>query len=478
MKTQTVPPTGIAQRFEVNETFFSTTNLKGQITAGNEVFSRTSAYPLEELIGSPHNLIRHPDMPRCVFDLLWKEALQKRPFSGYVKNQAKNGNHYWVFALIEPIGGELLSVRIKPTSKLLSQVEKIYAELLTIENEAIANGTKPANAIALSTSRLNHATSQLGFKTYAHFSHYCLNQEIKERDKLIANQSLRIIPGLSENQNQSSLSDSYRNALLAYKKLQSVFVNLDDVLSMADEIKRESLAVREIATHFRHYALNANIAATPLGHKGATIGTITQFLHAHSEGFSNNSSTLIEHINGTTEAVTSIVSRLASARIQLEMLITFIVELANKGSQAQEKEANDILLKSFSSTLTQAAATFQELEKWLTPLKRKKDELLRSIVSFNVAQITGLMECSRIPEATELASMFADFRTRIESAKRELTNSNDIIKKLDRLAETTPSQIRQVIENLQISKHQGKQITPNKSPLRSRLKQPLSTTVI
>lgn len=449
MKSQLIPPTGTEQRFEINETFFSVTNLKGQIIAGNEVFSRTSDYTSTELIGSPHNLIRHPDMPRCVFDLLWKETHQNRPFSGYVKNHSKNGNHYWVLALIEPTGDHVLSVRIKPSSKILHQVERIYETLLAIEEGAIANGQNTKHAIELSTSKLAEETSTLGFQSYADFSHYCLNQEINSRDQLISDQRLALFPQIVDTREHPTLSKTYDSALAAYNRLQAVFSDLGKFLSMSDEIKRESLAIQKIAIHFRHYSLNANIACNPLGHKGATIGTITKFLHSHSEEFSQNASILIEQINGTIKSVTKISSRLTSARIQLEMQISFIIELLNNKTDEQTNESIKILQRSFMSTLQQTIETFQELESWLAPLKRKKDELHRSIVSFNVAQITGVMECSRIPEATNLAAMFTDLRSRIELAKKEISSSDEIIKSLERLTQSTPPQIVQAISDLQ-----------------------------
>jgi aerotaxis receptor len=121
--------------FGAGEIFFSTTDRKGIIRSGNRVFSRVSGYGREELIGSPHNIIRHPDMPRIVFKMVWEEIEAGRPVAGYVKNLAKDGSYYWVLATIVPCEGGYLSVRIKPTTAYFEAVQPIYQDLLALEQE-------------------------------------------------------------------------------------------------------------------------------------------------------------------------------------------------------------------------------------------------------------------------------------------------------------------------------------------------------
>ena len=108
-----VQPCDRESPFEIDELFFSTTDRKGVITFGNDVFVRVSGHPRERLIGAPHNVIRHPDMPRAVFRLLWDYVLAGRSVVAYVKNMAADGAYYWVLALVTPIRGGFLSVRLK-----------------------------------------------------------------------------------------------------------------------------------------------------------------------------------------------------------------------------------------------------------------------------------------------------------------------------------------------------------------------------
>jgi hypothetical protein len=161
--------------FSIGEVFFSRTNDKGHILFGNCVFQRISHYSWPELSRKPHNIIRHPDMPRAVFWLLWDTIEKGHPVGAYVKNMAKDGRYYWVFAIVTPIEGGYLSVRIKPTTQLLAVVEAEYAALLEAEKR---DRLKPAESAQLLLKRL----SALGFRDYAAFMAAALDQEITARD--------------------------------------------------------------------------------------------------------------------------------------------------------------------------------------------------------------------------------------------------------------------------------------------------------
>lgn len=120
----------------------SKTDLKGLITYGNRIFIGISGYSEEELLGAPHNILRHPDMPRAVFKLLWDTIQAKREINAYVKNLAKDGSFYWVFANITPSfdrRGEVIgyySVRRKPRAEAVKAVSALYQAMLDTERQA------------------------------------------------------------------------------------------------------------------------------------------------------------------------------------------------------------------------------------------------------------------------------------------------------------------------------------------------------
>ena len=94
--------TGQERHFDVNDVIVSKTDLKGKITYANRTFMELAGYSERELLGAPHNLIRHPEMPRCVFKLLWDTIATGKEIFAYVVNKSRNGDHYWVFAHVTP----------------------------------------------------------------------------------------------------------------------------------------------------------------------------------------------------------------------------------------------------------------------------------------------------------------------------------------------------------------------------------------
>lgn len=147
-----------------DEFIVSKTDPKGVITYGNRVFIEISGYSEEELLGSPHNILRHPDMPRAVFKLLWDTIQARREVNAYVKNLAKDGSFYWVFANITPSydsHGNLTgfcSVRRKPRPEAIQAISALYRAMLDAERKA-GDGQEGMKA---SMAILNQALEQKG----------------------------------------------------------------------------------------------------------------------------------------------------------------------------------------------------------------------------------------------------------------------------------------------------------------------------
>jgi PAS domain S-box-containing protein len=147
-----ITPSGRESFFPAAELIVSKTDLKGRLTYANGLFCRIAGYREAELIGQPHSIIRHPDMPRCVFRLLWQTIEDRREIFAFVKNMARNGDHYWVFAHVTPSfnqRGEMVgyhSNRRVPDRTMLEQtIMPLYADLLKAER-AHGNGKQAVEA--------------------------------------------------------------------------------------------------------------------------------------------------------------------------------------------------------------------------------------------------------------------------------------------------------------------------------------------
>ncbi len=126
-----LPITNVHYALTETDSIVTKTDLKGLITYVNEDFIRISGYSREELLGAPHNIIRHPDMPTAAFEDLWQSIKSGRPWTGLVKNRCKNGDFYWVLANVTPyyendmlIG--YMSVRSKPSAAQIAEATVAY----------------------------------------------------------------------------------------------------------------------------------------------------------------------------------------------------------------------------------------------------------------------------------------------------------------------------------------------------------------
>lgn len=147
------------RQFPENEIIVSKTDLKGKILYGNRIFIELSGYTEKELLGKPHNIVRHPDMPKVIFKFLWDSVKNGKEIIAYVKNLSKDGSFYWVKAFVTPsfnAKGEIVgyhSIRLKPTEAAKESVSALYKELLEVEQR---------EGIEKSQERLEQVLAQKG----------------------------------------------------------------------------------------------------------------------------------------------------------------------------------------------------------------------------------------------------------------------------------------------------------------------------
>lgn len=136
---RSVTPTGVERHMGEDDIIVSKTDRTGRLLYCNSFFMEISGFTEEELLGSPHSIIRHPDMPRAVFKLLWETISQGKDLFAYVVNLSKNGDHYWVFAHVSPSYDEsnniigYHSMRRKAYPSALERIRPVYEELVRIE---------------------------------------------------------------------------------------------------------------------------------------------------------------------------------------------------------------------------------------------------------------------------------------------------------------------------------------------------------
>jgi len=141
----------------------SQSDLKGFIIYANPIFYKIAGYTYGKLIGENHNIIRHPEMPKAVFKLLWEQLENKQEVYCFIKNRAKNNRYYWVFAYIRPSLNKdgtirnYISTRRAISNKAKAIIEPLYQNLLEVEK---SNGVKASEEIFKKFMRQNRYQNQ------------------------------------------------------------------------------------------------------------------------------------------------------------------------------------------------------------------------------------------------------------------------------------------------------------------------------
>jgi aerotaxis receptor len=290
MPTEHKPDLDAEAPFRVEDLFFSRTDPRGVILAGNDVFREVSEYDWPELVGAPHKLIRHADMPKAVFHLLWQTIQAGRPIGAYVKNRAKSGRYYWVFAVVSPDADGFLSVRFKPTSPLLQDVAGLYAE---IRRQEVEERLDPA----ASAARLLERLREVGYETYEAFMAHALAAEVQARDAAI---------GSGED-----------GALATYAAMSAATY----------KAKGEAERVKAALEQVRSIPFNLRIQASRMGALAGPIGVIASNHGALSEQILTGVNAVVRTLDEVAGRVIEGQFIAASARLQSDMVERFRAEL-------------------------------------------------------------------------------------------------------------------------------------------------------
>ena len=346
--------------FAVEDIFFSRTNEKGHILFGNTVFQRISQYSWEELYRKPHSIIRHPDMPRAVFWLLWDTIEKGEPVGAYVKNMAKDGRYYWVFAIVTPIEGGYLSVRLKPTGPFLPLIAQEYAALAALEK---AHRLKPAESAKKLLARL----AELGFRDYQSFMAAALSAEIKARNDQL---------GRSEDRTAGYFDGLAREAATLLEH-----------------------AVGIVAGHAnnRTVPFNLRVHAAQLGQAGAAIGVIAMNYDTLATTINTMVVSFIDAAEQLFAAVNKGLFLVNTAKIQKEASDQFQAET----SAIAKAIPGEIALLEKQRRSYEAKAT-EGLRTILSEALRFKDvcaDLKRASAALETTRILGKVESARLQSA-------------------------------------------------------------------------------
>lgn len=402
-------------KFDLNELFFSITDHKSTILSGNEVFIRISGYNKEEVIGHYHNIVRHPDMSRIFFKVIWETIQDSKPIAGYVKNRTKTGEYYWVFAALFPLNDRYVSIRIKPTSKFFTIAQEMYPQFLDAEKQGGMEESAKLVPVVL---------HQLGYEDYNHFMSDALLQELKERKKLLSSDNRFT----DNNRSDSPLVEHLRRVSIFTRELMDKYDGWFDKIDMFIHVKsvleEKSLLLRHVAREIVFLSLNASVSSYKVENGGETFGILARDVRTNAKENDQLIAKIDCLVQELSDSLNTLIFSVSGVRLQSEMLAYFIQELLceNCNVERDDVESNMDTLIMLVSEYAQKTDTLQiKIEQQIRDVLKNLDQLEQQMMYLGYIQVYGIIEAAGSShEGVSFEGIFSQLKTLIGQTSLEL----------------------------------------------------------
>lgn len=386
LKTPQVADVSRELPFAPEELIYSRTDERGIIKSANTSFCRLSGYEWREIIGAPHRIIRHPDMPKGFFHIFWDQLKRGEPATGYVKNRSRDGSYYWVLANANPCDGGYFSIRVKACSPFFLRMVAEYAAL--VKREQQENLTAEASA-KIFLARLG----ELGFDSFLHFMSHAAEQEVQARNALIGRQA----NGESE-------------------QIAGIATALDQAL------KEQTLLV----ARFRDLMLlpvNMRLVAARLEPQGGPISQISMNYKSASDEISARLASFVSgDANLSLKMAAAVRQSLVlnrCAQLQSELVANY--DRANNGYDSTERRVEGKIMSEVEKFCMQRATeAIANAAQLAVRLNESSADVRRMILGLDTIRILGRVESRR--DLLSESSMSATI-DRIDSVQGEISAS-------------------------------------------------------
>lgn len=433
MSRTKITPVDSERAFDIQELFFSATDRKGVIRSGNDVFLRVSGLERSQLVGHAHNVVRHPDMPRAVFQLFWDYLMAGKPIASYVKNIASDGSYYWVMASAVPVGDGYVSIRVKPTSAYFAQAREIYADVRALERRIEGEDPKRRKAaIEAGSERLLELLRAAGFADYDAFMHAALPAEVTARDAILGTPAHVRLVGTPSSA-RPELVQIVGATASGHEHLDTLVQNLAEYAALSSQLAGKSQFIVGLADDMGLFSLNAMLAAARLGSEGASLGAVASIMRASSDEAAPVIGQLNEEISFVVAGLGDLSLRVAASKLQAEMVLVFVQELLGGEGTGGDVNAD---LELLSTALMQGVAGMLEaldaLGARLGVLMGHVDFMKRNLNIMRALEVNGRIEAVRTSTGGSVETLFRTIAEQVGLARDEMAEFAGVAKLAER----------------------------------------------
>jgi aerotaxis receptor len=393
--------------FNFNDIFVSLTDKKGVIRYGNDTFATLSGYELEEMIGAPHNIVRHPEMPRAVFKVFWNFLTQDKPVFAFVNNKTKTGENYWVFACVVPGQDKnFISIRLKPTSALFSVAKELYAKVLKYEK---THGMDKAH------DYMHAELLKLGFDSYDSFMSQALIEELNaDRYEEILKMVMPKHTGSITKSEYKNLIAIQSNSRIIMNELKVNFSRLNAFREQMAVIKKAGDEIKKSTRGLDYLSCNMSITAHKLGKDGQGLSVVAQTFQRKLSELGDKKKAVTEDIDQFAEMARSCLVASGISLIEVMMLKAFSLELVrkflNQNLAEETKQAElRLLAELLKTTETYFEETSKKLEQMALAARGLRKDVFTAKTSFVAINIVGQGGRLEGAKSVQLEKAFSHF---------------------------------------------------------------------
>ncbi|MFN3696534.1 MAG: PAS domain-containing protein [Pseudobdellovibrio sp.] len=354
--------------FLAHELFISKTDARGIIEYGNPVFTRVSGYAEDQLIGAPHKIIRHRDMPKSIFKLFWNKLQGQEPIIAYVKNRAIDGKYYWVLATAYPSANQdgYVSIRIKPLSKNFEMVQNLYKQVIQIEQE---KGMEEGIKYILGELK------KLGFNSYEEFMIHSLYEELSARQKAVRSNYTKKYN--TQDQQLSALVNTFTEmktlSVNSIQRFSQAVLPLKEYLKSKEEFETGAAQIAQVCERLEFLSVNMSISAHKLGKLGGTLSVVANSFQTTAQKIVKDFEDFQKKSVQIADRIQNIFLNLGCATVQNEMLGFSLGEILEKLTTRVEGVANKPMSLEIEHSIKQTEELIKNIEHYFKPVFKEAE---------------------------------------------------------------------------------------------------------
>lgn len=412
--------------FNIKEMFFSITKHDSTLLSGNEVFIRISGYSENELVGSFHNIIRHPDMPKVVFKAFWDRLNGNNPVVAYVKNRSKDGKYYWVLAAVFPLDDTYVSIRIKPATRFFDIVKELYPTLLLIEKE---------DGIEESERALLKALNGLGYENYDHFMIEVLLAELRERRSISLSSDTEIENLILSSPLTVKLQPIYHDSIDLMERYARWFEKINLFSDTKISFEEKGLKLRQLAREIVFLSLNASVSSYKMQVGGEIFGVLAHDIRINAKENEALITNIHEVIHELSLTLNEVIFSVSAIYLQIEMVSYFIKELTEQNNEIlnQNIEHNmDTLVRLVEQYSKKLNTLLSQLNLQIEECLKNIELLDRQAMYLGYIQVYGLIEAASSKDSSAgFEGIFSQFKTLVSDTMEEVEEMRKMAKRID-----------------------------------------------